>query len=289
MRPLKEMEIGLVFRAGSNPAETLKPITALGLRCGQLGVAGDATPDARAWRAALDARQFSLVTIFAAYSGESYADIPTIQRTVGFIPRATRSEREARTCALSDFAAALGVGSIACHAGFLPEDTAHPDYVAVRDVVRRVADHAAGHRQTFALETGQEPAHALLDFLRAVDRPNLRINFDPANMILYGTGDPIDALSLLGEHVVTVHCKDGNWPRQDVPGALGVEAPLGEGAVGIARFIARLQEIGYKGPLIIEREIKDQEQKLHDVRTAIRLLRGYGGQLHGLATERIEN
>jgi sugar phosphate isomerase/epimerase len=153
-----------------------------------------------------------------------------------------------------------------------PEDPADPDYTAVREMVRRVADHAARHGQTFALETGQEPAPVLRKVFQDVGRPNLRINFDPANMILYGTGDPIEALSVLGEHVITVHCKDGNWPPKDRPGALGKEMPLGQGAVGIDRFIAKLKEIGYKGPLIIEREIADREQKLRDVKMAIGLL-----------------
>ena len=102
--------------------------------------------------------------------------------------------RLARTLAVSDFAARLGVGSIACHVGFVPEDAGHPDYVAVREMVRQVCDHAATHGQTFALETGQEPANVLLAFIRDVDRANLRINFDPANLILYGTGEPIGAL-----------------------------------------------------------------------------------------------
>jgi len=213
------------------------------------------------------------VTVFAAFSGEDYADAPTVQRTVGFIPPATRAEREARTIEISDFAAALGVPSIALHVGFVPEDATHPDYLAVRAMVRRICDHAAKHQQTFALETGQEPAHVLLSFLRDVDRPNLGINFDPANMILYGTGDPIEALGVLAPHVISVHCKDGDWPPKGVPGALGTERPLGQGSVGIGRFIAKLKEIGYKAPLNIEREVEDPEQRQADIRMAVELLR----------------
>ncbi len=143
---------------------------------------------------ALEEERFTVVTVFAAYSGESYADIPTVQQTVGFVPPATRTERELRTLAVSDFAAELGVPSIATHIGFVPEDRLSEEYVAVQEVVRRVCDHAAARRQTFALETGQESADALLDFLLFVNRDNLGVNFDPANMILYGTGDPIAAL-----------------------------------------------------------------------------------------------
>jgi len=192
---------------------------------------------------------------------------------VGFIPASTRAERERRTYEISDFAAALGVGSIACHIGFVPEDKTHPDYVAVRDLVRRICDYAAKHNQSFALETGQEPAHVLLEFLKDVGRPNLGINFDPANMILYGTGDPIEALEVLAPHVLSVHCKDGDWPPKDKPGALGTEQPLGKGSVGIERFVAKLKQIGFRGPLNIEREVEDPDQRRRDILEAVELLR----------------
>src|SRR5579863_7078213 len=177
MQGLKDMEIGVMFWGGRGPVETLRENKELGVRCGQIGISGeiDIGPKKQAaWKSALEAERFTLVTVFAAYTGESYADIPTVQRTVGFIPRATRAEREKRTLECSDFAAALGVPSIATHIGFVPEDSSDPDYVAVRDMVRRVCDHAAARNQTFALETGQEPAATLLHFFKDVERENLR-------------------------------------------------------------------------------------------------------------------
>jgi len=273
MPSLNALEPGVMFWTGRDHVAEVKQ---LGVRCGQLGIdpsfefTDTAADD---WRSALEQEQFTLVTVFAAYAGESYADIPTVQRTVGFIPRATRIERFERTCALSDFAAQIGVPSIACHIGFVPEDKSHVDYVEVRELVRRICDYAARHNQTFALETGQEPAAELLHFLRDVDRVNIAINFDPANMILYGTGDPVDALGVLGEHVVSVHCKDGLWPPKEDPNALGTEAPLGAGDVGIERFIAKLREIGFRGPLNVEREAENQQERLHDIREAVALLK----------------
>jgi sugar phosphate isomerase/epimerase len=272
MSALRDLEIGAMMWM---VRDTVARIKSLGVHCGQLGVAGDVTLDkatAQAWREELAKQDFTLVTCFAGYNGESYADIPTVQRTVGFIPAETRAEREARTLELSDFAAALGVNSIACHIGFVPADETHPDYVAVRAMVRRVCDHAAKNGQTFALETGQEPAETLLHFFKDVGRANLGINFDPANMILYGTGDPIEALGVLGKHVISVHAKDGDWPPKDVPGALGTERPLGQGAVGMERFVAKLKEIGYKGPMNIEREIEDMEQRYADMAMGVKLL-----------------
>jgi sugar phosphate isomerase/epimerase len=279
MQALKEMEIGVMFWGGKDPAETLRELKGLGVKCGQMGVPGDMplAGAAKRWKDALATEDFTIVTVFCAYNGESYADIPTVQRTVGFIPKETRKEREARTMEVSDFAAALGVPGIATHVGFVPEDSTDPDYVAVRDMVRRVCDRAAKNGQTFALETGQESADTLLDFFIDVNRENLRINFDPANMILYGTGDPIEALGVLGAHVVTVHCKDGDWPPKDIPTALGQERPLGKGAVGIERFLQKLRQIGYKGPLTIEREAHDPSERLRDIRDAVNLLRRTAG------------
>jgi sugar phosphate isomerase/epimerase len=264
-----------MFWAGPDPVETIRQVKSVGVRCGQLGIPGEMSLSgaAAAWKAALASEEFTVVTVFASYVGESYADIPTVQRTVGFIPAATRQEREARTLELSDFAAALGAPAIACHIGFVPEDCSHPDYTAVRDVVRRIAERAAVNGQQFALETGQEPAEVLLRFLKDVDRPNVRVNFDPANMILYGSGDPIAALDVLGPYVVSVHAKDGDWPPKDRPGALGAERPLGQGSVGIERFLAKLKQIGYAGTIHVEREVEDPEQKWHDIGEAVELLR----------------
>jgi sugar phosphate isomerase/epimerase len=279
------MEIGLMFWGEKNPRKSMQAVKSLGIPSGHLGFAGHVplAGAAAEWKAAAEQEQFAVTTVFAAYEGESYADIPTVQRTVGFIPPATREAREARTREVIDTAAAIGVPSFACHIGFVPEERSDPDYVAVREIVRRICDYAAQHKMSFALETGQERAPVLMEFIQDVGRDNLLINFDPANLILYGTGDPIEALDVLAPLVVSVHCKDGNWPPAGVPGALGTEMPLGQGAVGMDRFIAKLKQIGYRGPLTIEREVAlDQEMDdrhkeglshLQDIRDAVALLK----------------
>jgi sugar phosphate isomerase/epimerase len=269
----KPLETAVMFWAGANPAETIADLTNRGIQSGQLGIPGDLDLNcAKQWQEALTTADFQVFTVFAAYTGEDYADIPTVQKTVGFIPPSTRKAREHRTIAVSDFAAAIGAPGIATHIGFVPESPHDPDYISVRDMVRRICDHAASHNQTFALETGQEPAPVLLAFLNDADRPNLGINFDPANMILYGTGDPIEALGILASRIITVHCKDGDWPEPGMSGALGKERPLGAGAVGIERFLKKLKEIGYTGPLSIEREASDPIQRMKDIESAIALL-----------------
>ncbi len=263
---------GGVLGVDAPPEKIAASVASFGVSCGQLGVHGAAELDAAAsaaWRAALDRHGISVVTAFMSFAGESYESIPICASTVGFVPTATRRERELRTYAVSDFARSLGIPGVAAHIGCLPEDPSDPEHVAVLELVRRVCDRCAQNGQTFALETGQEPADALLEFLQAVERPNLGINFDPANMILYGSGEPMDALHTLADQLVTVHCKDGTWP--ETPGEWGRETPLGDGAVGMARYVATLREVGYCGPLVIEREIVGEEQRA-DIARAIGLL-----------------
>src|SRR5258708_2043655 len=175
------MEIGVMFWAGR---DDLAEIRRLGVSVGQLGIGDqvELTPAfAEQWQSALASEQFRVATVVAAYAGEDYADIPTVQRTVGFIPKATREARDHRTLEISDFAKVLGVGSIACHIGFVPEDRGDPDYAAVRDMVRRVCDHAERNGETFTLRTPPERAATLLPFLRRLERAHPRPNFAPAN------------------------------------------------------------------------------------------------------------
>jgi sugar phosphate isomerase/epimerase len=280
MLGLEDLEIGLMFWAGPDARQTLRNVKEFGVRAGQLGFPGDLSLDGAAerWDQALTAEQFTAVTAVCSYVGEDYADVPTVQRTVGLVPRNTREERVKRTKAVSDLARKLAIDSVACHIGFVPEEPDDPEYAGIRDVARDICDHCGENGQFFTLETGQEPAKVLLRFLEDVNRANLKINFDPANMILYGTGDPVEALEVLGSQVISVHCKDGDWPPVDKPEALGVERPLGEGSVGIPRFIAKLKEVGYRGILSVEREEPDAAKRAADVRKAIALLKRVTGR-----------
>jgi L-ribulose-5-phosphate 3-epimerase len=276
MQNVGALEIGVMFWAGENALETLRRVKALGVECGQLGISGEYTigGNTQDWLDALRIERFALATVVSSYRGESYADFPTVMQTVGFVPPGTRSERIARTKYVADFASQLSVNSLACHIGFVPEDHADPAYHDMLQVVREICDHCAGLNQTFAMETGQEPPAVLLRFLKDVDRHNLKINFDPANLILYGTGDPLEALDVLAPYIVSVHCKDGDYPPVDQPNALGTEQPLGKGGVNIPAFIQKLKQIGYRGILCIEREEPDEQKREADIREAVKLLKG---------------
>lgn len=198
-----------------------------------------------------------ITCVFAGFEGESYADIPTVKRTVGLMPLETRAARTAELKAIADFARELKVHVVGIHLGFVPHDPSDPDYRVMLELTRGVCDHCKRNGQALHLETGQEPVDVLIDFLDDVDRDNLFVNFDPANMILYGAGEPIPALEKLGSRVRSIHCKDATW--SDKPGETwGRETPLGEGDVDMGAFVKTLKKIGYDGPLTIEREIPEE-------------------------------
>lgn len=227
----------------------------------------------------LDSLDIQLTCVFCGFEGESYADIPTVKETVGLVPAGPRSARTQETKEISDFAQLLGVDCIGLHIGFVPHDAADPDYADVLNVTREICDHAASNGQRVHLETGQEPADVLLRFIEDTERDNLFINFDPANMVLYGTGEPLPALRQVGKYVKSIHCKDATW--SDQPGVTwGAEVPLGEGAVGMKDYLATLKEIGYEGPLTIEREIAEEPARQKtEIGGALELLRTIKAEL----------
>jgi sugar phosphate isomerase/epimerase len=213
-----------------------------------------------------------ITVVFGGFEGESYADIPTVVRTVGLVPPETRTARLKEMKEIADFARLLGVDIVGLHIGFVPHDPADPMYGQVVAVARDLCNHCKTQGQRVHLETGQESADTLLKFLADTGCDNLFVNFDPANMILYGSGEPIDALKKVAPYVRSVHCKDGKWAAH--PGEeWGTEVPLGQGDVNMERFLRTLKEIGYDGPLTIEREIpQDPERQKAEIGAGMRLL-----------------
>lgn len=228
--------------------------------------------NAKQFLAKLSEFGITLTAVFGGFEGESYADIPTVVRTVGLVPPETRAARAQEMKEIADFANLLGCKVVALHLGFIPHDASDPLYQEVIDVTRDLLDHCAKNGQNLHLETGQESADGLLKFIHDVGRDNLFVNFDPANMILYGTGEPIEALRKIGGYVRSIHCKDGKW--SDKPGETwGQEVPLGDGDVGMENYLRTLAEIGYDGPLTIEREIpQEPDRQKAEIGHAVRLL-----------------
>src|SRR5436853_31887 len=136
---------------------------------------------------------------------------------------------------------ALGLTDLMLHAGFLPEP-GDPDRKPFLDTLGQVSELARAKGVTVAFETGQETADLLRRTLDDLKCANLKVNFDPANMLLYDKGDPLRAVEILGPDIHSVHVKDANRPA--APGQWGTEVPLGQGQVDIARFVKTLQKVG---------------------------------------------
>ncbi len=225
---------------------------------------GDRLPEAA--RAA----GFRMTGAMLGFPGEDYTTPQTIQRTGGFGNPATRAERLERFAWALDRTRALGLSDLMLHAGFLPEP-GDPDRKPFLDTLGQVGSMAAAKGVTVAFETGQETADLLRRTLDELKCANLKVNFDPANMLLYDKGDPLRAVEILGPDIRSVHVKDANRPT--TPGQWGEEVPLGHGQVNIRAFVTALKKVGYRGPLCIEREVGDQEERLRDLAHGIRFLR----------------
>ena len=201
--------------------------------------------------------------------GEDYSSIAAIERTGGVVPDATWPATRAAMGRAATLAGRVGLKLVTFHAGFVPHDAD----AARATLVERLNDAAAifaAEGCGVALETGQESADALVDLLGDLDA-DVGVNFDPANMILYGSGEPVAALRRLLPRVRQVHLKDA--VASDAPGReWGVEVPVGQGQVDWPGFFAALDEAGYAGPACVEREAGDD--RVGDVQTTVDFVRG---------------
>jgi sugar phosphate isomerase/epimerase len=169
----------------------------------------------------------------------------------------------------AEFAVKLGVPRVNGHMGSIPENPNDPAYAAFIAAARELAEVYARNGVGLDFETGQETPITMLRAIRDINSPCIGVNFDPANLLMYGKANPLDALDILGPYVRGVHAKDGEYPAD--PGKLGLEKPLGQGRVNFPALIKKLSACGYDGPLTIEREIEGAEQR-NDILKANRIL-----------------
>lgn len=196
--------------------------------------------------------------------GEDYTTMDSIRRTGGIVPDATWPENWENIQRTAELAQQMDLKLVTFHAGFLPHEERDPAYEALMHRLRLVADVFAAKGIDLALETGQERADTLRQFLEKLGRGNVGVNFDPANMILYDKGNPLEALETLGSWLKQCHIKDANKTRQ--PGTWGDEVVVGTGEVNWREFFQTLAKLKYKGWLCIEREAG--QQRVQDIRSA---------------------
>lgn len=206
----------------------------------------------------------TIVSGMMAMKGEDYSTLESIRRTGGVRPDEQWEANLHAAQANAALARRLGVALVTFHAGFLPHDPADSERAVMIERLQRLCDVFAGEGVKVAFETGQETAATLAEVLRELARLAAGVNFDPANMILYGMGDPVEALRDLAPWVRQVHVKDAL--ATTTPGTWGRESPVGHGAVNWKSFFRVLEQVCPGVDLVIEREGGDR--RIEEVRAA---------------------
>ena len=258
---MASMRLGVLVPLGEWPEASIRTVQDLGFPTCQVSCWQSARMTREAaheLRQAADAAGIEITTLWVGAPGRYVWNFVDGPRTIGLVPPQTRAERLAAMKHGSDFASGAGVASITTHVGFIPENPDDPTYAATVKTLRELAAYCRANRQEFWFETGQETPITLLRTIQDIGLPNLGINLDPANLLMYGKANPVDALDIFGAYVRGVHAKDGEYPTNGRE--LGREKPLGQGRVNFPALIDTLKALGYSGALTIEREISGEQQ-----------------------------
>ncbi len=201
----------------------------------------------------------TISSLWAGWSGPCEWNFTAGPDTIGLVPSAYRHIRLNEMKNASDFAQKIGVDKVVTHVGFIPENSSDPEFNGLVVALRHLCNYMKAKGQFFLFETGQETPTTLLRTIQAVGTGNLGINLDTANVILYGRGNPVDALDVFGKYVMDTHIKDGFFPTDGM--YLGRECRAGDGKANIPTVVKKLiSEYGYEGPFTIEREISGDQQ-----------------------------
>jgi len=250
----------------ANPQDLCKQLHTIGIK--RVQVALDPLRENPAvWGSLPDvcaANGIAIVSGMFGTMGEDYSTLESIKRTGGVVPDGTWPENWRHIQADADLAQKMGLKLVTFHAGFLPHESSDPKFKTLMERLTLLGDLFASKHIDLGLETGQETADTLGAFLRQLNKPNVGVNFDPANMLLYDKGDPIAALTALGPWLKQCHVKDA--VKTKTPGEWGSEVPVGAGQVDWRAFLGVLSKLNFQGNLAIEREAGDQ--RITDIRTA---------------------
>lgn len=265
--------IGIIYKLKDALERGAEPLVALGAECVQL----------QCWDPALYTREnaeklkkmfdgtMRISSLWAGWTGPCKWNFGEGPHTLGLVPTAYRYARMGEIAAAFDFATWLGVSDVATHVGFIPENPTFEEYQSLLCALRDLVKAAAKREIHFNFETGQETPVTLMRMITDLNSDYVGINLDPANLILYGKGNPVDALGLFRGKIRGVHLKDGDYPTEYY--SLGKERVVGEGSVNFPVFLPRLIADGYRGDLYIEREISG-EQQLIDIRKTMEYAKG---------------
>ena len=269
--PQKPEQIGICSWSthAQGPDELIERLEQIGLKNVQLGL-NDLLDEDSPWQdiqAKMSAKGFNIVSGMFGTIGEDYSTIEAIRRTGGVVPDETWEGNWQIVQGVAKVAHDLGLELVSTHAGFLPHDESDPNFQKLVDRISQIAVEFSKFGLALLFETGQETAGTLIHFINALHEngsPNVGVNFDPANMILYDKGDPIEAINTLAPYLQQCHIKDATRTKES--GTWGEEVTTGTGEVDWNGFFAALDSAGFTGDLAIEREAGDQ--RIADIRAA---------------------
>jgi len=254
-------KLGLIVSLRGDPRGEIEKVKNLGFQTCQVScwdMSLYTREVAEKLKQAVEENEVEITTLWTGFSGKAVWNFTEGPLTIGLVPPDKREKRLKELKKASEFAGWIGVESLTTHVGFIPENPNDPVYITLIDVLKEAAGFLEDRGQSFWFETGQETPVTLLRTIEDVGADNLGVNYDPANLLMYGKANPIDALDILGEYIRDVHAKDGEYPKSGRQ--LGEEKPLGEGRVNFPVFISKLKELNYSGSLTIEREIRGPQQ-----------------------------
>jgi sugar phosphate isomerase/epimerase len=259
----KPFRLGIIIGVSKDPDAALKRVHDFGVPTCQAGTDDFSDRVANGLKAAAEKYGIEITAINTSGGPPNEYNFYQGPLTIGVVPIKYRQQRIDNYKRASDFAKRIGIPALHSHFGFIPEDPNDPNYQGVVGALRDVASHIKGNGQIVLMETGQETPITMLRAITDAGTGNLFVNLDCANLILYGKGNPVDALDVVGHLVRGTHAKDGRFPTN--PKELGEEVAIGKGKANFPKLIPRLKELGYTGPLTIEREISGPQQ-LEDIK-----------------------
>ena len=242
----------------TNAKELVERIQKVGVHYVQLALS-PLVKDPEAWKGLADmfkAAGIQVISGMAETIGEDYTSLESIRRTGGIVPDANWGANWEHFQKIVEVAKEFNIKLVTFHAGFVPHEPEDPTYHKLRDRMLQLSELFRDNGMNLGLETGQETAPHLKMFLDSLNCPNVRVNYDPANILLYGNGDPIKVIETLSGYIVQCHLKDAT--RTKVPGTWGTEVAVGTGEVDWKQFFTKLNQIGFNGDFSLEREAGDQ-------------------------------
>ena len=259
---LKELSNNIllgVISAANNPEEDLKIVRDLGFPTCQLSIDTYSPQLAMRVSASLEKYQLKATSLICMGPGTYKWNFTEGPSTIGLVPRENRPARIERLKKGIDFCKASGIPAVHAHFGFIPEDPKDVLYLEFIKTMKPIGKYALKQGIDIYFETGQETPVTLLRAIQDIGTGNLFVNYDTANLVMYGKANPSDGLKVIGKYVKALHAKDGNYPTN--PNELGKEVPIPQGEVNFPEIISYLKKLDFTGNITIEYELAERNSE----------------------------